>query len=288
MSSKKKLLNWHKTANISYFPHYAGVWTSFNSWYNEFYYEKHHKNPSSDRSAINYIKELDKRFKIVKAFWKLCDRKRDVLNPLLSSISNSSDELVYGYALYTLDNVITRFIQFAWTNPTVKNRIWCGNRNDKPTISHSSSKSIATMHISQLTYRAAYSSLRQFLASSTGIVLDEKSVQTVLEEFGIKSIGNILYMDPKLKPKTRKSPYARHLMPFIQQNFGQLLRAQTFAKGLFADVIELLYLVRNITAHGCFSDPSMTENNDVLQASYECLHTLILEFLDKPTTKLHP
>ncbi len=272
-----KLKKWTKENYVRYFSHYSGLWTSFNAWYNEEFKE------GTDRENINKIRSLNNNHDLVIAFQKICHHKDPNLEPLLSYI-RAGDKQMLGYAQYTFNNAVVRFIKFSWTNSIIKKKLWCGNGSDKPIVSRHSSR-IATIYVDSDIFKKAYSKLREF--EYNHMAEEDRSVQDVLEEFGIKSIGSVFYSDPGLDNDPR-SAHAKYMKDFVEENFGELLRGRTNEhKGLFVDVIEMLYAVRNSCVHGEFDEPNSMETNDLLQAAFECLHLLILEYLKEEKSKLH-
>jgi len=121
------------------------------------------------------------------------------------------------------------------------------------------------------------------------IYLPTISLQEVLKEYAIDSLGCCFYINPSLVITKPLSPAVNFIDSYVKNNFGQLLRIKNNPpviggivykpKGLFADIIEMLYTVRNSCVHGSFSDPKDRDDNITLQAAYNCLYSLLSEFV---------
>jgi hypothetical protein len=170
------------------------------------------------------------------------------IQPLIDQLkayhSTFSEPFSDSYSQYIFNNVVVRFIEYAWKNPTVREKLWLGNVADKPTGFRP--KKIATRFLPRDEYVHYYKKLSEYYASMEGIVFRAESVQTTLEEFGLKTLGSCIYLEaPSLTPN---SPVTRHLQSEFNPEMQKLLRS-TEQKGLFADIIQILYIVINVCVH---------------------------------------
>ena len=287
MSSLDTLKRTLKNADIRYYNSYAGLWTAFNSFYSKYYEEQTGTPPNTDLEAINFLRVLTSPNDLVASFNNISKMSDGNIQPIINQLKNyhsrESEPLSDSYSIYVFNNVVVRFVEFAWINPVVREKLWLGNNSDRPTGFRP--KKIATRFLPRAEFIDYYRKLSEFYARPENMPTHAESFQTTLEEFGVKTLGSCIYLEsPSVTPHSHT---ARYLQSQFYPEMKQFLRS-TEQNGLFADIIQILYVVRNVCVHGEWNNPTEEANKLTLQAAYECLYQLLLQYVGEPINRLHP
>lgn len=257
--------NWINSAKTIYFPHFSGIWTSFNAWYNDFI------TSGNDRDKINVIKTSPPS-QLVRSFEKIADNHSDSLARLART---EPDKMTKGFIQYSFENALTRLYKFAFSNQIIKSTL------DNFIIN----QNIRSIYLPANKFQYIYRYVRNFEDSQARITYSSVSIQDLLDDYGISSKGSIFYNDPAKINKSSKTLPARQIETFVTTELKFDLGI--VQESLFADTLEILYQIRNSCVHGDFIDPGSVENNDLFQAAYEFLYRLLALFLGEQPSNLH-
>ena len=259
---------------------YAAAWSVFNTWYSQA-----HPSARNDADAIGCIKGYDSEHPFRRAFCSLIETHHSPHYPLIREQLESSLRAVHaepaltlGFVDHGLDNVVMRLVREFWINPNIGGLVYCGQ--GKPT--QGMRRQITTVYVDMSLYRHLYSKASEVAAQLQNISRPTRSVQEILREIGIESIGSCCYLIGNEVPRTQEAGVLMNEM--VGTNLERLLniqRDQDLFHGFFADVVEILYAVRNFTVHG-YLDPSNLQNDRLFQSAYECLFDLLNEYLKLP------
>jgi len=178
------------------------------------------------------------------------------------------------YPRFAADNVISVFFRAAESSPTLEPRI---NRPWRT----GSDRRVRQTHALTLTreqFRDAYDAHHRALDSPVGMVFDE-TLHQVLPALGVGATGCCFY---RVAPPISISSATRALAQLTLQE----LRTVTTLSGLVsliesntqtefgADILEMLYNLRNIAIHGAL-DFLQERDNAAARAGYDLLDSLI-------------
>jgi len=229
--------------SVDYVTQYITHWAKFNAWFMT------ETGSRTDRGSIEALKQHPK---IITVIDDLCTLPED-------KFLKNLDRYDIDYIKYRMSNHITGFIEHCFRNRTYTKSLNLFNQNK-----NTRTKPTYTIFFPIKDYRLVHHHRASMEASSIGII-EDYSMNELFLDAGIKNIGNVLAKTEKLHINPNKKAGAemfwRHANNDIKLEKIKMLYSSNKKDSICEDIIEMLYLARNLCVHGTFDFLTQQHNN---------------------------